>query len=459
MMNETPMLSVENLKTSFVTWKGVVKALDGVSFVINKGEALGLVGETGCGKSVTSLSIMGLLPPTQGTIVGGKIIFDGVDLTDKTDGTVRIKEKKGRRTKIRMKRRAYLKSQTFLNTIRGKNVSMIFQEPMTALNPVLPIGRQMTEPIVVHRRKELIERIISRIEVTEDGLREIKETASKRENEKMALIEQDPFKKALLEQVLSVYARGDLTSLQKDEEIESITAKKRPSKIVVGIYRSYLEGKNSIYWKLPFLKKRFMQPLEREARSIGVELLRSVNIYNPEKIIESYPHELSGGMRQRVIIAIALSCDPKLLIADEPTTALDVTTQAQILDLFKDLKQRTSASILFITHDLGVISDMADRIAVMYAGNIVEIAPKLSIFYEPKHPYTQGLLKSIPTEETMKTKLHIIPGSIPNLITPPTGCKFNPRCERVMDVCRDKAPEIKKVEDDHYVACWLYGGD
>jgi oligopeptide/dipeptide ABC transporter, ATP-binding protein, C-terminal domain len=199
-----------------------------------------------------------------------------------------------------------------------------------------------------------------------------------------------------------------------------------------------------------------MRPLREEANKKAIELLRMVNIYEPESLLSAYPHELSGGMRQRVMIAMALSCDPKLLIADEPTTALDVTTQAQILDLMKDLKERTSASILFITHDLGVIADMADRISVMYAGNVVENGNKMQIFYNPKHPYTRGLLRSVPTEETMKSKLHIIPGSIPNMIDPPKGCKFHPRCEFAMDICSRERPPMKEIEEGHYVACWLY---
>lgn len=458
-MMEDFLIDVKNLKTNFVTWKGVVKALDGVSFSIKKGETLGLVGETGCGKSVTSLSIMGLLPPTQGAIVGGKITFEGIDLTSKLAKSVKLIEKKGRRPKIRMSRRLHLKGQNFFNKIRGKDLSMIFQEPMTALNPVLSVGRQLTEPLLTHQREELLLRIISRVDVQKQDLEEIRDAMGKREVEKINKLMEDPLKNALVKQISSIYLRQDMTSLQKSEEIEKITKTKRPSRFVLNVYRQFLNGKGKVYWKLPLFKRRLMGPLFREARMIGIELLRSVNIYNPNNIIESYPHELSGGMRQRVMIAMALSCDPKLLIADEPTTALDVTTQAQILDLMKDLKRRTSASILFITHDLGVISDMADRIAVMYAGTVVEIGSKLDIFYEPKHPYTQGLLKSIPTEESMKTRLHIIPGSIPNLISPPSGCKFNPRCELAMDICREKNPDMRLVGKDHQAACWLYGGD
>ncbi len=457
-MDNEPLLIVRNLKTHFVTWKGVVKALDGIDLEIYPGETLGLVGETGCGKSVTSYSIMGLLPPTQGTIVEGKIVFNGVELTRNVGKDVVIKYKKNR-AKLKVNRRLYTKTQDFLNKIRGKEMSMIFQEPMTALNPVLTIEYQLTEPLLEHKKYDLMMRVLSRHLLDENTFNEIKSYVLSNNKEKMKSLSEDPLKNALIEQMKSIYFRKDLTELQKNEMVDELKKSDRISRFHLQIYKRIVESKHEGWvFKIPLLNSYLMRPLREEARKRAVELLRLVNIYEPESLLSAYPHELSGGMRQRVMIAMALSCDPKLLIADEPTTALDVTTQAQILDLMKDLKERTSSSILFITHDLGVISDMADRIAVMYAGNIVEIGNKMQIFYNPKHPYTRGLLRSIPTEETMKSKLHIIPGSIPNMIDPPKGCKFHPRCEFAMDICSRDPPKMREIEEGHYVACWLYQG-
>ncbi|MGB9815594.1 MAG: ABC transporter ATP-binding protein [Thermoplasmata archaeon] len=455
-MEMKPLLIVRNLKTHFVTWKGVVKALDGIDLEIYPGETLGLVGETGCGKSVTSYSIMGLLPPTQGTIVEGNIFFNGVELTRNVGKDVKIKYK-GKKAKIKVNRRLYNKTQEFLNSIRGKEMSMIFQEPMTALNPVLSIGYQLTEPLLQHKKYDLMMRIIARHTLGEVDFNEIKNAVFGEKKERLAELSKDSLKAALIEQIRSIYYRKDLTILQKNELVDELRNSKRSFSFHIKIYKRIVESKHEgLIFKIPILNSYLMKPLRDEANRKAVELLRLVNIYEPESLLKAYPHELSGGMRQRVMIAMALSCDPKLLIADEPTTALDVTTQAQILDLMKDLKTRSSAAILFITHDLGVISDMADRIAVMYAGNIVEIGNKMQIFYNPKHPYTRGLLRSIPTEETMKTKLHIIPGSIPNMIDPPKGCKFHPRCEFAMDICSREKPPMKEIEEGHYVSCWLY---
>ncbi|MGC8619584.1 MAG: ABC transporter ATP-binding protein [Thermoplasmata archaeon] len=453
--NREPLVVVENLKTNFVTWKGVVKALDGVTFTIYKGETLGLVGETGCGKSVTSLSIMGLLPPTEGTIVDGKITFEGNELTKFVGKDVWIKEK-GKKAKIKSKRRIYKKVQNYMNQFRGKYMAMIFQEPMTAINPVLSIGYQLTEPLLQHQKKELASRIFARQKITNEVFMDIKNAVLSENREKQKSFMDDPVQYSMLTQINSIYFRKDLTLLQKNELIDELIKEKPLSPFRLKFLEDYANDKNKFIYKLPIIKGYLLKPIYKEAERKAIELLRLVGIYDPETVIHEYPHELSGGMRQRVMIAMALSCDPKLLIADEPTTALDVTTQAQILDLMKDLKDRISASILFITHDLGVISDMADRVAVMYAGNIVEIGNKMDIFYNPKHPYTQGLLRSIPTEKTMKEKLHVIPGSIPNMINPPQGCRFHPRCEHAMEICSREKPPMKEVEKDHYVACWLY---
>lgn len=317
------IVSVENLKTYFYTEDGVVPAIDGVSFEIRKGETLAIVGESGSGKSVTSLSIMGLIPSPPGRIEAGDIHFHNESLLDKTEKEMR--------------------------QIRGNQISMIFQEPMTSLNPVYKIGDQIMESIILHQK---------------------------------------------------------LT--------------------------------------------------KNEAKKEVVRLLNLVGIPEPERRINQYPHELSGGMRQRVMIAIALACNPEVLIADEPTTALDVTIQNQILALMKKLKNETNMSIMLITHDLGVVAEMADRVVVMYSGQVVEQGDIYTIFENPKHPYTEGLLKSMPSVEKRSGKLYAIDGVVPNPLNLPKGCRFAPRCEYATDLCREEMPDIQSLSDDEVVRCWKY---
>lgn len=318
------VLEVNNLRTHFFTDEGLVPSVDGVSFYLDQEETLGIVGESGCGKSVTSLSIMQLVPQPHGRIVGGEILFQGENLITKSPDQMR--------------------------KIRGNEMAMIFQEPMSSLNPVYTVGNQIAETVILHER-------LSR----------------------------------------------------------------------------------------------------REAFNRAVEMLRLVGIPSPEQRARDYPHQLSGGMRQRVMIAMALACNPKLLIADEPTTALDVTIQAQILDLMKKLKSDFHASIMLITHDLGVVAEMCDRIAVMYAGKVVEEGSTAEVFREPLHPYTQGLLASIPRiDENRLEKLHVIEGTVPNLLHLPSGCSFAPRCPKAMDICRRESPILEEMGEGRKVSCWLY---
>ncbi|MBN2259413.1 MAG: ABC transporter ATP-binding protein [Clostridiales bacterium] len=320
------LLDVKNMKTSFYTHVGEVQAVRGVSFGLNKGEALGIVGESGSGKSVTSMSIMGLLQ-YPGKVKEGEIFFKNEDLTKKS-------------------------SNEMMN-IRGDQIAMIFQDPMTSLNPVYTIGNQIIEAIVRH---------------------------------------QDVDKK--------------------------------------------------------------------EARVKAIDMLRLVGIPSPEKRVDNYPHEFSGGMRQRAMIAIALSCQPDLLIADEPTTALDVTIQAQILELIKELKDKMDTSIILITHDLGVVADVCSRIIVMYGGLIMEEGTAEQVFYEPTHPYTMGLLKSVPRMDVNeKQRLLPIPGTPPDLVKPPAGCPFSARCPYTMKICLEQAPDYTYVKPDHRAACWLLHED
>ncbi|QTM00021.1 ATP-binding cassette domain-containing protein [Iocasia frigidifontis] len=312
---------MKRLKTYFYTEQGVSKAVDGVDFEIYPGETLGIVGESGCGKSVTSLSIMRLVPEPPGKIIDGNIFFKGRDLT-----------------KL---------SQAEMREIRGNEISMIFQEPMTSLNPVFTIGEQISEVVILHQKVS-----------------------------------------------------------------------------------------------------------KEEAREHSVEMLRKVGIPLPEQRISEYPHQLSGGMRQRVMIAMALSCDPALLIADEPTTALDVTIQAQILDLMNDLKDKFEMSIMMITHDLGVIAEVSDRVAVMYAGKVVEYTDVNTIFANPQHPYTWGLLNSVPRLDKKVARLTTIPGIVPSPYDFPEGCKYNTRCPLADDKCLAAEPEMRVTEDGHQVRCW-----
>jgi len=320
------ILEVKNLKTYFYTEDGIVKSVDGVDFIVKRGEVMGLVGESGCGKSVTSLTIMRLIGQP-GKVVDGSITFDGTDLLNLPEAEM-----------VR---------------IRGNRISMIFQQPQSSLNPVFKVGDQIAEVLDIHR------------------------------------------------------------SLGKEQG-----------------------------WQR------------------AVELLKMVGIPDAERRAHAFPHELSGGMAQRVMIAMALACVPELLIADEPTTALDVTIQAQILDLMRDLRSKMNASIILITHDLGVVAEMCERVAVMYAGQIVEQTDVKELFANPRHPYTQGLIGSIPVLGIIKDKLDTIPGSVPNLVNLPPGCRFAPRClsriEHNLSICTEELPELRPIGPEHMVRCWLY---
>jgi peptide/nickel transport system ATP-binding protein len=314
------LLKIDDLKTYFYTWAGVVKAVDGVSLEINEGETLGLVGESGSGKSVTALSILSIVPKP-GKIIGGKIVYKGENLLEKKESEM-------------------LK-------IRGKEIAYIFQDPATSLNPVFTIESQLVEII-----------------------------------------------------------------------------------------------------------RRHQNVTKEEAQDKAIELFKLVEIPDPEVKMWNYPHQLSGGMKQRMAVARALSCQPNLLLADEPTTALDVTIQAQILDLLKNLKQKLGMAMMLITHDMGVVAGVADRITVLYAGRVCESAATRTIFRNPLHPYTRALLEAVPSLMLKREKLKVIPGAIPNLIEPPSGCRFHPRCEYAQQgVCTLKVPELEELEPEHYVAC------
>ncbi|MEM2943740.1 MAG: ABC transporter ATP-binding protein [Methanomassiliicoccales archaeon] len=429
--NKEVLLEIENLYTNFYTYQGVVKALDGINFTIKKGETFGLVGETGCGKSVTANCILRLIPSPPGKIEKGNIFFmmppevreKRLNLLEKIskiqsagNENGQKKELEEARKELEKIRREYdllAKNMVYMQKIRGKYISMIFQEPMSALNPVFTAGEQIAENILLHEKDDLVKAVLNNIENnahvdTKSGL------------------------KGVMRLVMPYYK---------------------------WVYKMMAMRKNAvaprILARIPILR-RYQKLVKQEALRRAEEMLKIVRIPDPQNVARSYPHELSGGMQQRVTIAMALACKPRLLIADEPTTALDVTIQAQILKLMKDLQRETGTSILLITHNLGVVAETCDRVGVMYAGVMAEIGDVRSIFKEPLHPYTQGLMNSIPKLTTENIRLDIIPGNVPNLIHPPLGCRFHPRCQFAMDVCRKEKPPMIEVRPEHFVACHLY---
>ena len=378
--NSENLLEIKNLKTNFYTEEGIVKAVDGVSFDMSRNEILGLVGETGCGKSVTALSILRLVRPP-GKIIDGSIMFDGVNLLDLTEGQMR--------------------------EYRGKDITMIFQDPLNSLNPILQVGRQIAEVFLLHQKEEL-----------EEILENRKLDRNKEKQEIKALEEELKTKKTRL-------------TKEEEKELEAEIKKLKENRT----------------------KKSNLKDIAWEKSEV---IIKEVGIADAKGILKRYPHELSGGMRQRVMISMGLSCNPKLLIADEPTTALDVTIQAQILDLMKVLKKKFSTAILMITHDLGVIAELCDRVAVMYSGTIVEYASAENLFNNPHHPYTKGLIGSIPSIEKKDQDLLTIRGMVPNLIYPPSGCRFHPRCDYRLETCDKVRPTSIEVGDNHFVACHLF---
>ena len=362
------MLEVRDLRVVFHTYAGDVKALDGVNLDLNRREILGLVGESGCGKSVTALAIAGLLP--ENASATGQITLDGRNLS-----TLNREE---------------------MRQARLKDIAVVFQDPMTYLNPVFQIGFQITEALVSER--QVYER-----QMINQRLQELQEDQK----------------------------RGDRDS----QQLEIDRAK----------LHSLESGK---------LSKREAKGLARE---IALEYLKLVQLPEPERVFKMYPFELSGGMRQRAMIAMALVRRPKVLLADEITTALDVTVQAQILALLQELRDRIDASIVLVTHDLGVVSEVCDRVAVMYAGNVVELAELRELFANPLHPYTQGLMAAVPRPDRSSVKLESIKGSVPDLIYPPTGCRFHPRCPKAFASCSSTKPPLISVQKGHEVECLLYG--
>jgi peptide/nickel transport system ATP-binding protein len=424
------LIETQNLFTDFHTFEGVVKALNGVSLVVNEGETYGLVGESGCGKSVAVRSMMRIVQ-APGRITGGKVlIFFRAE--DRSRG-------------IDILRR----SEAYMTSIRGDSISMIFQEASTSLNPVLSIGFQVGESFHFHRRAQMLEETIR--ELDEELGRGGFSLAWGWKRLSRAL-----FARELA--VLREYEAGidridhELYQLEQATAVEQLRRKSSLQRLHDRLGES--SALAELCQRVPFLR-RYQRRLERTVRRHVVDLLRSLGVPNPERIADSYAHELSGGMQQRIVIAMALACHPVLLIADEPTSNLDVTIQAQIIELIKTLKQKVISSVLFITHDLGLVAEICGRASVMYAGDIAETAAVRELFRQPLHPYTQGLLASVP-KVSQTGELATIPGTVPNLIDPPSGCRFHPRCPHAMEVCQGVKPPTAEHSPGHWVACYLY---
>jgi peptide/nickel transport system ATP-binding protein len=379
------LIETVDLVTNFYTHEGVVKALDKVSLSVDHGCTFGLVGESGCGKSVTVRSMMRIIQ-NPGRIDGGRVLF--------------YPDNNGNDKAIDLLQQ----SETYMKGLRGEKISMIFQEPNAALNPIMSIGEQVAESFLFHRKKEMCRQILNDLETS---------------GEKTVY----PLK-ILLKALYRLAAINPETPILK------------------------------IFSKIPLLKY-WENRLKKEALRRAVEIIVKLGIPHAEDIVQRYPHNLSGGMKQRIVIAIALACNPLLLIADEATSNLDVTIQAQILDLLKDLKRQVISSVLLITHDLGIVAETCDRVGVMYAGNLCEVADVNDLFSNPGHPYTRALLNAVP-RFSHEGELQSIEGNVPNLVSPPSGCRFHPRCEDAKAICKEAFPATTEIGKNHQVACYLY---
>jgi peptide/nickel transport system ATP-binding protein len=452
------LLNVRNLRISFVTRRGIVQAIDDVSFDVEPGETLGLVGETGCGKTQAAMAVMRLTAET-GIIEKGEIWFKGVNLAENIAREFKLVKKK--KSSVLKRDSAELrKLEDKMVKIRGKHISMVFQEPMTSLNPVRTVGRQISEVLLTHELPRLADRIIARNQVTPAMIDELERSIASRRstNERVRELVRSFGIPGLEEQVASILSRRDLSDARRLQLIKGLRQEAAGSSLPFLRYVS-ANGKLPIIHRassrLPLVRRRFLGLLEKEAMNVSAELLSQVGMPNIAAVLRQYPHELSGGMRQRAMIAMAIAANPELIIADEPTSALDVTIQAQILRLLQDLKRTLNTAVLFISHDMGVIAEICDRVGVIYAGNLVEMAPVEDLFSDPLHPYTKGLLNAIPPFDRKVSSLGLIPGSVPSLINPPEGCRFRTRCPYATERCKEMPPSIQ-TKEGHSVRCWLY---
>lgn len=444
-------LQVSDLEVHFYTRRGIYKALNGVDVSLKQGEIFGVAGESGCGKTTLGLTIMGLLPKNAAITNGQVMLLGNRDLI----GCLRkVASTETGKFDFKKSEAAIKKLNKESCDIRGTKISMVFQDPMTSLNPVLQIGFQVAETVITHQPRSLAERKLSRAKATREDLGQIIKLLKEGADEKA--INQYAESKGLHgieEQVLSVWRRNDLGEAKKEKIILSLHSEKLGSfeKMVLERVES---GKSIGGWmRIPGIYGAAKNILTREGYTKAVELLSMLEVPNSDKVVKMYPHELSGGMRQRIVIAIALANNPELVILDEPTSALDVTVQAQILELTRHLKHRFNTSVVFISHDLSVLSEVCDRIGIMYAGRIVEIAPVDAVFNSPLHPYTKMLMKAIPTIDG--TDVQGIGGTVPDMRKVPPGCSFNPRCPEATDKCRTARPEMVEVEEGHFVACFF----
>lgn len=446
-------LQVSDLKVQFYTRRGIYKALNDVDLNLKQGEILGIAGESGCGKTTLGLTIMGLLPKNAAVTDGEVLLSGGRNIIGclrkvAPDGTGKFDLKKSEKAIRQLNKESC--------DIRGSKISMVFQDPMTSLNPVLQIGLQVAETVIAHQPKLLAERKLSRVRATRDDLTSIIKLLKEGADEQ-AIIEFAESKNlhGITEQVLSIWRRNDLGEIKKEKLILRLHSEKLSSFDRIVLER--IEDDKSIggWMRIPGIHGAAKNVLQREGYAKAVELLSMLEVPNPDKVVKMYPHELSGGMRQRIVIAIALANNPELVILDEPTSALDVTVQAQILELTRHLKHRFNTSFVFISHDLSVLAEVCDRIGIMYAGSIVEVAPTDLVFKNPLHPYTKMLIAAIPTIDG--NEIQGIGGAVPDMRKVPAGCSFNPRCPDATDKCKNVKPEMVEVEADHFVACFPRG--
>ncbi len=535
------VLDARGLRTYFFSYEGVVRALDGVSFQLRRGETLGLVGETGCGKSVTALTLTRLVPDPPGRIVAGHLWLGEADLLEGLAGEAKFRPIPGT-FRVRVSRRysRIRHANARMEGVRGRRIAMIFQEPSQALNPVFSIANQVGEILFLHHGRAILDEMLATSQALAPRHPADRPTGAARAVPSPGPAGAPPtlerprehrhrrmYAPAVEQAIAEVLARaggpppelrdaadrlgatvgsgrlateafyllsGETGRVRAEERLREAVGRLRLS----GFGRHYLahrrreiELREAAYERhlhemqgraasrgeglgaavaglrerlrgavfgLWGLRRWVRRPLDRELFWRVVVRLEGVRIANPVRVAQGYPHELSGGMLQRVMIAMALSGEPEVLLADEPTTALDVTIQAQILDLLAALRRRVGTAVLLITHDLAVVAEVADRVCVMYAGRIAEQAPVGELFRRPLHPYTQGLLASVPRIDRPDKSLHAIPGSVPNLIDPPTGCRFHPRCPHAMPVCKGEPPPTTDEGDGHTVACYLYHG-
>ncbi len=448
-------LTVQDLQVHFFTRRGVYKALNGVNLGLQKGEVLGIAGESGCGKSTLGLAILGLLP-RNAALPGGRVIVGNRDLVNLQREYF---EKAGESFNPKRNEKLMRRVDKAMQKFRGLRLTMVFQEPMTSLNPVIQVGYQVGETVSLHNPALLARRALARSRATPDDMRAIARLLREHEGDEAALraFAKEKHLEGLEEQALFIWRRPDIHVSRKEKLVMSMGGGPIPLVARAILERVARQGAIPIeLGRTPVLSRYVRRVLMKEGYRKAEELLTSLGIPHAERVVRMYPHELSGGMRQRVVIAIALANNPEIVIMDEPTSAVDVTVQAQILELIRQLRGSTSASFIVISHDLAVLSEVCDRVAIMYAGQVVEVSPTQEILNHPLHPYTQLLISAIPTLDARK--IQGIQGEVPDMRAPPTGCAFHPRCPFAFAKCATDVPVPLAQGADQTVACWLYEG-